>query len=201
MDVKEYWNTTARACAPKTKLIDNYTKRRALLSELLKYSFENQKILEIGPGLGITSFIVQCVTPKMQYKGIDISQNFAERAQQLLKRDIVVGDASELPFQDQEFDSLWAFDVLEHIFPEKRQQTFDEINRVLKPERSIFICNPLSVSFHDDEFDFEFNSPEIAKLAIVTNTIIYKVKLLQAFKNYYQFIELRSIRYQNEKSK
>jgi SAM-dependent methyltransferase len=98
--------------------------------------------LEIGPGL----------RPRLPIAGthfIDISPPAIER---LNARGglAVPGEIGTLPFSDQEFDLVCAFDVIEHV--EDDQRVFGEVSRVLK-DRGVLI---FSVPVHADlwtEFD------------------------------------------------
>jgi SAM-dependent methyltransferase len=98
--------------------------------------------LEIGPGL----------RPRLPIAGthfIDISPPVIER---LNARGgfAVPGEIGTLPFGDQEFDLVCAFDVIEHVEDDRR--VFGEVSRVLK-DRGVLI---FSVPVHADlwtEFD------------------------------------------------
>ncbi len=55
----------------------------------------------------------------------------------------ILGDATDMPFEDDYFDIIVALDVYEHIPPERRENFLSEINRVSK---CIFvICGPMNV--------------------------------------------------------
>jgi SAM-dependent methyltransferase len=57
-----------------------------------------------------------------------------------LKPGDVCGSALELPFKDESFDAVTAFDVLEHCEPEARAMA--ELARVLRPGGRIFVAVP-----------------------------------------------------------
>jgi ubiquinone/menaquinone biosynthesis C-methylase UbiE len=190
---QEYWNGVERQTAPDSQYIsDNFDKRRALLHELTKYEFTNASILEIGTGNGITAHLVRSINVPMNYKGLDVSDKFAATAKRLLKLDVTVGDASELPWPDNSFDAFWAFDCLEHIAPHKREKLFLEIRRVLRPNGLIFINNPLDehTTGHDKDFDFGFTETDVARLCEITGTHIFELKTIESHKRQYQFIVL-----------
>lgn len=103
-----------------------------LVSGLLR---EAQARLEIGPGL----------RPRLPIAGthfVDASAPVTERlnACGALAQ---TGDAAALPFQDQRFDLVCAFDILEHVDDDGR--AFGELSRVLK-EGGVLI---FSVPLHD----------------------------------------------------
>jgi ubiquinone/menaquinone biosynthesis C-methylase UbiE len=195
---QEYWNGVSSKLKPDPtagKFRDNFRKRKLLIRELLKYDFENQKVLEIGPGFGYTSYVVGTLNTPIAYVGLDVSSEFAKCAKELFGLTVQVGDASNIPFDDNTFDNLFAFDSMEHIHPDKRLKTFQEIDRVLKKDgRSIFINNPLNESRHDKSYDFGFNGKDIALLAETTKTIIFEVKVIGYGGLAYQFIVLTDMR-------
>ena len=190
---QEYWNGVERQVAPDSAYItDNFDKRRALIHELSQYTFTGASVLEIGTGNGVTAHLVRSINVPMTYKGIDVSDKFAETARRLLKLDVTVGDASELPWEDGSFDAVWAFDCLEHIAPYKREKMFKEVRRILRPHGLIFINNPLDehTTGHDKDFDFGFTEDDIAAFCKETGTRILSLKTIESQKRQYQFIVL-----------
>lgn len=130
--------------------------------------------------------------------GMDISERYAKNASDMFHLPVIVTDITQpLPAPSGEMHCVFAFDVLEHIEPEKRPALFSEIDRVLHPtERMIFINNPLGKSQHNPRFDFEFDENDIAVLAKATRTKILEVKLLRTDGDdeyMYQFIVLGSV--------
>jgi SAM-dependent methyltransferase len=67
----------------------------------------------------------------------------------------IVGDAHQLPFDDDSFDYVWCNAVLEHVpYP---MQVASEIGRILKPEGLAFIQVPFLENVHgwpDDYYRF-----------------------------------------------
>ena len=96
-----------------------------LISELLPLAPAR---LEIGPGL----------RPRLPLSGthfVDISPPVIERLAS--SGGIALSaESTDLPFSDEKFDLVCAFDVIEHTLDDQR--VFGEVNRVLK-ERGIFI--------------------------------------------------------------
>ncbi len=92
--------------------------------------------LEIGPGL----------RPRLPVAGthfIDISEPAIERLN-AGGGIAALGDIDVLPFSDQQFDLVCAFDVIEHVTNDRR--VFGELSRVLK-DNGVLIC---SVPVHAD---------------------------------------------------
>ena len=100
--------------------------------------------LEIGPGL----------RPRLPIEGthfIDLNDSVIERlnARGALAQ---LGDLPELPFQDESFDLVCAFDVVEHV--EDDLLTFDELSRVLKGDGILIFSVPLHAVLWDNFDDF-----------------------------------------------
>ena len=89
--------------------------------------------LEIGPGL----------RPRLPVQGthfIDISAPVIEQLNALGAL-AQAGEVTALPFNDQSFDLVTAFDVVEHV--ENDQLAFGELTRVLKPDGRLIFSVPL----------------------------------------------------------
>jgi SAM-dependent methyltransferase len=110
-----------------------------LVSELLPFAPAR---LEIGPGL----------RPRLPIAGthfIDISTPAIE---QLNARGGIgtLTEIATLPFRNEEFDLVCAFDVIEHV--EDDQRVFGEVSRVLKDD-GILICSVPLYAKHWTAFD------------------------------------------------
>jgi SAM-dependent methyltransferase len=189
-DISEYWDSVAAKCLPNGKIRDNWDKRREILRRLLKYTFEGVEILEIGCGLGITAAGVRINTADFRYIATDTSPQFVERIKRFLGHDGYIAKASELPFEENRFNAIFLFDTLEHIHPDERQRSYEEIRRVLKDKFLVFINNPLTESFHNPEYDHGFRSKDLLEMCKVLNAEILEVEEYSIKKYRYQFITL-----------
>lgn len=61
-------------------------------------------------------------------------------------------DGKTLPFEDNHFDVVVSFEVLEHVF--NIDEVLTEINRVLKPDGQLLISIPFAWDEHEMPFDF-----------------------------------------------
>jgi SAM-dependent methyltransferase len=61
--------------------------------------------------------------------GIDISEFAIKNA---VAERCIVGDVKEMPYKNEYFDNVFAFDIIEHIPMDYLQQSLDEIRRVTK---------------------------------------------------------------------
>jgi SAM-dependent methyltransferase len=90
------------------------------------------KVLELGCGNGKT---LQALLSASTIIALDFSSGAIASCSRHSKFDnvgFVVGDARELPFISEAFDSVFCVHVLEHLSAEDRLLIVDEVNRVLK---------------------------------------------------------------------
>lgn len=122
------------------------------------------RILDVGSGGGGTSRAlaafgeVTCVEP---------SPELFEALRQTSPFPVVHGSILELPFEDQQFDLVCAFDVVEHV--EQHQQAAAELSRVCKEGGMVAITVPAFQSLwsHHDEINHHFRryrSPQLESL-------------------------------------
>ena len=96
--------------------------------DLAKPLATGRDLLEIGCGTGM---ILKELAPVARNAiGIDISPGMLAQAQ-ARGLDVVVGSATDLPFQNESFDFICSFKVLAHI--EDIQKVMQEVARVLRP--------------------------------------------------------------------
>jgi SAM-dependent methyltransferase len=60
--------------------------------------------------------------------------------------------ASELPYEDESFDTVFSTQVLEHVF--EQQQMINEAARVLKKGGYIILSVPFTWELHEEPYDF-----------------------------------------------
>jgi len=92
------------------------------------------KILDIGSADGLFSRFILKKTAAKKLIGIDVlkpSVDWANKHWRTEKITFKQADAHDLPFKDNEFEAVFALEVLEHIA--KPKKVFSEIKRVLKP--------------------------------------------------------------------
>lgn len=114
---------------------------------------KNKKILDIGCGFGWFELNALDRGVK-QIAGIEITNEDLKAARQIKdKRTIFkVGGALELPFEDNSFDTVVAWEVIEHIPKNTETQMFKEVKRVLKKKGSFYLSTPYD-SFWSKHFD------------------------------------------------
>ncbi len=118
--------------------VGSFCTRRYIVQSLKSQS---GNILEIG--VGISSLLEDL--QKFTCYGIDISSTAIERSKKIFeyngkKAELVVGDAQELPFEDNFFDAIVSSHTLEHV--EHDENVLKECARVLKPGGEVIFFVP-----------------------------------------------------------
>lgn len=115
-----------------------------LEASLVKHHAAGRDALELGCGTGLLMERIAPATRRLV--GIDISPRMAEQAA-ARGHEVVVGDLTELPFEDGTFDVVYSFKVLPHVVDLAR--ALDEAARVTKPGGSLFLefYNPRSLRY------------------------------------------------------
>lgn len=108
-----------------------------LFKKMIKLVQPKGKILDNGCGTGhLAEFL-----PNHEIIGIDISPEMIKKAKKRLKK-AIVGDAENLLFKDNYFDTIFARGLLHHLNNPK--QGVKEINRVLKPKGRVVFFDTLN---------------------------------------------------------
>lgn len=110
------------------------------------YAKSNAKVLDIGCGGGanVVNWLSKCANGHVT--GIDYSKVSVEESKKLNaiaikqgKCDIVYGDVSSMPFENEAFDCVSAFETV--YFWTDLEKSFAEVNRVMKSGGTFLICN------------------------------------------------------------
>ncbi len=161
----EYWGNT---------LEWGYAFGIEFLDQLKIHNYKS--ILDVGCGSGAFCRLVKDQNVCDDVWGMDIVDNV------LVSRDGITFDlgysAHELPYEDNQFDAVTIFDVMEHIIEEDVSLVLDELFRVASKQVFLVICYRKSFSFRD----------EIGELhATVRDRVWWEHQLLKyCTKNYYQ---------------
>lgn len=111
-------------------------KMRAIHRISPNQSFQN--ILEVGGG---QSGLSALLFPQADVTNIDLNPEYVQAACNQQERvRFICGDATALPFENQSFDAVTMFDLLEHV-PDDRK-AISEALRVLRPGGFILISTP-----------------------------------------------------------
>lgn len=119
---------------------------RALYNTIFvkKADIKDKRVLDIGCGYGwFELFAVENQVKKIV--GLEISENDLKTAKKHIKDkkiDFTTGSAIELPFKDKTFDTLVAWEVIEHIPKKTESQMFKEAFRVLGDGGRFYLSTP-----------------------------------------------------------
>ena len=154
-----YWDRIASRCISMTgrevSFSDNSYKRPNQVKHLLRYDWVGHKILEIGTGNGIIGGILHLLTGSdFAYTGTELSEQFRRFSKNVFQLDTVNADVRELPGNG--YSRIIAFDSLEHVRPEHREEGYRKIFEVAALGAKLFIHYSYGVSVHDKDFDHPF---------------------------------------------
>lgn len=105
---------------------------------------KNKDILNIGCGYGW--FELNVLNRGInKIVGMEISENDLKTAKENIQNEraeFKIGNATNLPFEDNSFDTIVSWEVIEHIPKNTEDEMFSEIKRVLKPDGIFYLSTP-----------------------------------------------------------
>ncbi len=124
------------------RLVVTNPLRESVIQEVIR-TFEpalGSHGLDVGCGIGLQAFaLVEAVGPQGHVTGLDINQDFLNRAEKLADKVGISeqttfrhGDLNKLPFEDHTFDWLWSADAAGYPAQEPLS-LMRELTRVVKP--------------------------------------------------------------------
>lgn len=128
----------------KVKIRQPFGRRLFSLKFTDKNDLTRKSILDVGCGFGGFTAIVLKYQPK-EIIGLDIDPEVIEYCQKKIKSKKVKwlgGDVTRLPFKDLYFDTIFAWDVLEHLHSGNERKFFQESSRVLKKGGILYLSTP-----------------------------------------------------------
>lgn len=104
-----------------------------LVPAVLEGTELGRRVLEIGPGPGLTTKVLAGVAPELT--AIEIDPKLAATAREHVPAaHVVQGDATTMPFPDASFSAVVCLTMLHHLpSPELQDRLFVEVYRVLRP--------------------------------------------------------------------
>lgn len=99
---------------------------------LCKEAF-GKEVLDAGAGDGSMIRALRQLAPNAKVQGIDLAPK---------SDDVLQGDLTNLPFDENSFDTVLFMEVIEHLTKDDAKQILDEITRVLKPGGHLVLTTP-----------------------------------------------------------
>jgi|ERR687898_128654 ubiquinone/menaquinone biosynthesis C-methylase UbiE len=168
-----------------TERITNKSKKHMMMYLKFLRKRSSLKMLDVGCGEG--SYVRDAIEEGIDAYGIDISTHALENALAEVKDRTSYGSITKIPFGDEEFDVMTAFDVIEHIHPKDTSKMVQEIRRVLKPNGIIIITTPNS-NFGGWVYDLthiNVRPPRFWKLIFKEHNLEVKMFYVPSFLKYY----------------
>lgn len=163
--------------------------------KLLKIFVTGKKILDVGCGLGfyvdfLNSIGYECV-------GVDFVEEFIKEAKRVKKGVFIKAKADDLPFRDNEFDTVILFDILEHgddikILKEAKRVCKSKI-LVIIPRKVDYQLEQSGVIFRhyiDRSHIREYEDQDIKDLAQKTSLKLISLKKIHPLYNETIFLSL-----------
>jgi ubiquinone/menaquinone biosynthesis C-methylase UbiE len=120
--------------------------REIILPWALNETDLGDDVLEVGPGYGATTDVLSESAPQLTSVEIDeelaafLTDRFADKE----NVEIVRGDATALPYDDDRFTGAACFTMLHHVpTAELQDQLFAEVARVLRPGAALVASDSL----------------------------------------------------------
>ncbi len=116
---------------------------------------EKSKILDIGCGKGFMLYDFKRKLKDISVTGLDISQYAINNSIEDLKSDLIVGNAKNLPFQDNSFDLVISITTIHNLENNDLRNSLNEITRVTK--KNSFITVDAYRNAYEKEIMYNWN--------------------------------------------
>ena len=145
------------------------------------------KILNVGCGPGRSS---EYLSKFGKVTSIEYDKFCCEFASEKTGLEIINGSITELPFSDNSFDLVCAFDVIEHV--EADQLAVNELKRVTKNESLILITVPAFMSLwsHHDVINHHFKRYKIKEINQLFDSTNDGNKVFDTYFNSFLFLPI-----------
>lgn len=100
---------------------------------------KNAAILDVGCGKGFMLYDFKRIMPDVTIAGVDISEYAIEHAHAEVKQYLQVGNAKELPYEDNSFDLVTAINTVHNLPLEDCKKALREIQRVSRKHAFVVV--------------------------------------------------------------
>jgi SAM-dependent methyltransferase len=180
---RKHWWFVARE-----RIITNYIKK---LSKEGFLNSDSVKILNVGCGPGRSS---QYLSKFGEVTSVEYDKDCCEFASEKTGLKIINGSITAIPFENETFDLVCAFDVIEHV--EQDQLAVSEMKRVTKKEGLIFVTVPAFMSLwsHHDVINHHFRRYKIKEIEKLFDKETDGNKIFVSYFNFILFLPIYIIR-------
>lgn len=170
-----------------------FVARMQIIEDIIKHKVINSepiKILNIGTATGAGTEMMQQFG---EVTSVEYDVDCCTFLNSDLKINTINASITDLPFNENEFDLVCAFDVIEHV--NDHQLAANEMKRVCKPNGFVFVTVP-AYQFLWSEHDVinqhcrRYKGKELANLFTPLNLSIVK----QSYFNFWFFLPIAAIR-------
>ncbi len=116
-----------------------YDGRWRLVAEAMTEHYglkPGDRILDVGCGKAFLLYEFTQVIPGINVAGIDVSEYAVNNSKGEVQHNLKVASATNLPFDDDEFDFVYSINTLHNLKINDLFQSLNEINRVTRSEKS-----------------------------------------------------------------
>ena len=132
--------------------------REVILPWVLGDANLGDDVLEVGPGHGATTDVLSKIVPRLTSVEIDgeLAGMLRERFAEVSSVEIINGDATALPYEDEKFTGAASFTMLHHVpTAELQDRLFGEVARVLRSGAPLLASDSLGsnelAAHHEDD--------------------------------------------------
>lgn len=162
---KDFWKSGEKVKKRRNELSEN------ILRKYFPEGIKNNKVLEIG--IGGEGGIVNPIKEFNEVYGVDVSDSAIELCKKL-EIDVrkVNLNIDTIPFPDNYFDVVFAFEVFEHFA--NPQHAIEEIVRTLKGDGVLLISTPNSLTYHWPRLFYPklFEAKQFVNFLTINNFIV-----------------------------
>ena len=126
----------------------------------------------MGCGKGFMLYDFKRYLPNAMLKGVDISSYAIENSLEDIKKDLVVGDCKNLPFEDNSFDLVISINTIHNHEISDCQASIREINRVSKNNCFIIV----------DAYKNDIEKEKLYAWNLTAKTILHTDEWINLFK-------------------
>ena len=112
----------------------------SVASSMIKYYGlkAGDKVLDVGCGKAFLLYDLTKQIPGLEVYGLDVSKYAIDNAKDEVKNKLILGNATDLPFEDNEFDYVFSINTLHNLHTYELEAALTEIKRV--SNKNSYIC-------------------------------------------------------------